>query len=348
MTARFRCVRTWLAACACFTALSCTPAAPSIRTVTGLAQGTTYSLQWTGGSSEPEIAAAAALELERIDALLSNYRPDSTLERFNAMQSTEPIELPGELVALLELAKRIHGSSDGCFDPTVRPLVHAWGFDGDDPAVPAEGVIEAARATVGLDKLELLDATHVRKTVPGLAIDMASIGQGYTAGRLAALLEQHGSSAYLAEIGGEIVARGAKPGGETWHIGIENPVDGSGGAPALRMPPQSSTAVITSGSYRHYFEADGRRFGHIIDPRSGWPVEHSLLSVTVVGEEAAAAAAWGTALLCLGPIAGSEAADREDVAALLWVASATGSAALEQSRAFTLRWQDLLDAPAAR
>ena len=349
MKTRLRRMRASTAACAVAAVVACTSSSgPSLRTVAGVAQGTTYSLQWTGGATEPEIAAAAEQELARIDALLSNYRPDSTLERFNAADSTEPIELPSELVALLELAKRVHGASDGCFDPTVRPLVHAWGFDGDSPTVPAPAVIDAARAVVGLDKLELTDATHARKTVPGLQLDMASIGQGYTAGRLADLLERSGSTAYLAEIGGEVVARGLKPDGSAWRIGIENPVPGAGAGPALRLPPAARTAVVTSGSYRHYFEADGRRFGHILDARTGWPVEHALVSVAVVGNDAATAGAWGTALLCLGPGAAAVTAEREGVAALFWVAHDAGAPALEESAAFTAEWRQLLEGPRSR
>jgi thiamine biosynthesis lipoprotein len=201
---------------------------------------------------------------------------------------------------------------------------------------------------VGLDKLELVDATHARKTVSTLALDMASIGQGYSAGRLADLLERRGSAAYLVEIGGEVVARGSKPDGSAWRIGIENPVEGAGAGPALRMPPAARTAVITSGSYRQYLEADGRRFGHIVDPRSGWPVEHALVSVTVVGDDAAAAAAWGTALLCLGPGAAAATAERESLAALLWIAPVGEAPTLEQTRAFASRWQELLDVPRQR
>jgi len=331
-------------------AAACTPSTtPSLHAISGVAQGTTYSLQWAGGASEREVAAAAEEELARIDQLLSNYRADSTLEQFNAALSTDPIELPSELVALLELAKRIHGASEGCFDPTVRPLVRAWGFDGDSPAVPTAAAIDAARALVGLDKLEIVDATHARKTVARLEIDMASIGQGYSAGRLGELLERSGSTAYLAEIGGEVVARGSKPDGSAWRVGIENPIAGAGPGPgpALRMPPAARTAVITSGSYRHYLEADGRRFGHIIDPRSGWPVEHSLVSVTVVGPDAATAAGWATALLCLGPRAAAVTAEREGLAALLWTAH-DAEATLEQSRAFASEWRELLDAPRSR
>jgi thiamine biosynthesis lipoprotein len=313
-----------------------------------VAQGTTYSLQWTGGAAEGEVAAAAELELERIDALLSSYRSDSTLERFNATQSTAPLQLPAELVSLLELAKRVNEASSGCFDPTVRPLVRAWGFDGDAPAVPPQAVIDAARAVVGLDKLELLDATHVRKEFASLEIDMSSIGQGYTAGQLAAVLERHGSVSYLAEIGGEVVARGSKPGGIPWRVGIESPSDDAGAVPALRMPVERRTAVITSGSYRHYFEAEGRHFGHILDPRTGWPVEHALSSVTVVGEDPAAAAAWGTALLCLGPRDASLTAEREGIAALLWIQAESAAPTLLQSGVFRAEWSERLDVPEGR
>lgn len=334
-------VRLWIAAFACVAVSACSsPPAPELRAVSGEAQGTTYSLQWWGGAGEAEVAAAAADELERIDALLSNYRPDSTLEQLNAARSTGPLEVPAELVSLLALAKRIHAASGGCFDPTVRPLVRVWGFDRDEPAVPAEAAIDAVRETVGLDKLELLDATHVRKGRAELAIDMASIGQGYTAGQLGALLARYGSSGYLAEIGGEIVAHGQKPDGSAWRIGVENPLGGEPG-PALRMPEKLTTVVITSGSYRQYFEADGRRFGHIIDPRSGWPVTHDLLSVTVVGTDAASAAAWATALLCLGPGEGASIAERENIAALLWVAD-DDRAVLERTPALP---EELLEGP---
>jgi thiamine biosynthesis lipoprotein len=177
---------------------------------------------------------------------------------------------------------------------------------------------------------------------------MASIGQGYTAGRLADLLELQGSTAYLAEIGGEIAARGTKLDGTPWRIGLENPVDDAPAGPTLRIPPEPRTAVVTSGSYRHYLDADGRRFGHIIDPRSGQPVDHALLSVTVVGPDAATAAAWGTALLCLGPAAGAAAAEREGLAALFWVGREAAPAILELSRAFQAKWGPMLDDGAAR
>jgi thiamine biosynthesis lipoprotein len=320
--------------------VGCTPSTPALRSVSGTAQGTTYSLQWVGGADEATVASAAELELERLDALLSNYRGDSVLERVNAARTVEPIEVPAELVMLLELARDVHAASDGCFDPTVRPLVHAWGFDGDAPSIPPDATLADARARVGFDKLSIVDATHLRKAVPGLEIDMSSIGQGYTAERLASLLEAHGSSAYLAEIGGEIVARGAKPDGARWRVGVENPTGSDVAGPTLRIPNGARAAVITSGSYRHYLTAGGRRLGHVFDPRSGQPVDHSLLSATVVGHDGARAAAWATSLLCLGPADAATVAERNGVAALLWMAGAPAPA---PTSALDGEWTALLD-----
>ncbi len=321
---------------------ACAPDRPPLHSAAGLAQGTTYSLQWSGGPADvDEVARAASTELDRLDALLSNYRTDSTIELFNATHSVEPLELPAELVTLLKLAKEIHTASNGCFDPTVLPLVHLWGFDGDTPSVPDSSAVTQALTGVGLDNLEILDTEHVRKRVPELAIDMASIGQGYSAERLGRVLEHYGIDHYLAEIGGEIFARGTKPGQQAWRVGVESPVGGAGRA--LRLPPEPGTAVMTSGTYRHYFEAEGRRYSHIIDPRTGAPVDHSLLEVTVIAHDGAQAGAWGTALLCLGPEAAARVADHEGVAALFAIRTGADSVEQRRSPAVAADWPGLMD-----
>lgn len=322
----------------------CSSPAAELRSVTGLAQGTTYSLQWVDGGSESDVAIAADIELARIDAVLSNYRPDSEIERFNALRTTESVEVSGELVALLAVAKAVHAASAGCFDPTVRPLVRAWGFDTDTPAVPTNEELQAARAAVGLDRLSLDDEAHARKTDPKLEIDMASIGQGYAAERLAALIEQHGSTSYLAEIGGEIVARGTKPDTSRWRVGVENPLDEGQPGATLEIPPDRQTSVITSGTYRHFFEGESRRFGHVIDPRTGAPIDHDLLSVTVIGTAGSRTAAWATALLCLGPEQAVATAEREGLAAMLWVVHPDGSGSRRETSALTTgEWRGVLD-----
>jgi thiamine biosynthesis lipoprotein len=269
--------------------------------------------------------------------LLSNYRPDSALERFNANRSTEPQELPSELVSLFELALDIHDRSAGCFDPSVRPLVRLWGFDGDEPHVPSGDEITATLARVGLEKLEIVDKEHVRKARGDLEIDMASIGQGYTVGRISEVVEAFGLRNYLFEIGGELAGRGTRPDGKNWRVGIENPDKEDVPLRALSLPADRLTAVITSGSYRHNFTDNGQVYGHILDPRTGRSVEHDLVSVTVTGSVAARTAAWGTALLCLGPKPASETAERERVAAVFILKTPSGFD-VRQSSAFDAAW----------
>ena len=292
----------------------------ALEALTGVAQGTTYTVQWrrNARADRDAVASAVTAELDRIDALLSNYRPDSVLERFNRTRTSDVQALPKELVGLLRLARDIHAASLGCFDPTVLPLVRLWGFDGDAPHVPPAPEVAATLERVGFDKLRLIDSEHVQKTVPGLEIDMSSIGQGYAVERLGEVLEHLGIRDYLVEIGGEIVASGEKPNGEGWKIGIEEPLkDREVVAESLHVPRGSKTAVVTSGTYRHYFQDHGRMFSHIIDPHTGEPVRHGPLAVTVVHASATLAAAWGTALTCLGPDSGATVAEQHGIAAII-------------------------------
>jgi thiamine biosynthesis lipoprotein len=312
---------------------------PGIEALSGFAQGTTYTLQWWSESDvdTAELDHALTLELERLDALLSNYRADSVLERFNAADDTSAEPVPAELVSLLRLASEVHRASSGCFDPTVRPLVHLWGFDGDRPHVPTDVEIADARDRVGFDALEIVDDEHIRKSSAGIQLDMSSIGQGYTVGRLAAIAERFGLNNYLAEIGGELVGRGLRPDGTPWRVGIERPDTPGRVLRALPLPTDRATAVITSGSYRHYFEDHGSVYGHVIDPRTGRPVQHALASVTVTGNDPAVAAAWATALLCLGEDDAAATAEREALSAALVVRADEGFE-LRPSAAFAHAW----------
>jgi thiamine biosynthesis lipoprotein len=166
---------------------------------------------------------------------------------------------------------------------------------------------------------------------------MASIGQGYTVGRISDVVERLGLRNYLFEIGGELAGRGTRPDGKGWRVGIENPDKVDGPLRALSLPADRLTVVLTSGSYRHNFAEHDRVYGHILDPRTGRSVEHDLVSVTVTGALAARTAAWGTALLCLGPAQAFETADREQVAALFILKSPAGFE-VRQSKSFGDAW----------
>ena len=323
----------WLAACS--------GRRHEIQMIDGLAQGTTYTAPVVDRRPSRRRALTRAIthELDRIDALLSNYRADSVLERFNATRSVEAQALPSELITLFELAADIHRRSEGCFDPSVRPLVRLWGFDGDEPHVPAADEIAATLARVGFDKLELVDREHVRKARADLEIDMASIGQGLyrrahqRGGRRAARATQLSRSRSAAS------SPDAEHGrtGKSWRVGIENPDKVDAPLRALSLPADRLTAVITSGSYRHYFTESDRVYGHILDPRTGRSVEHDLVSVTVTGATAARTAAWGTALLCLGPAQAFDTADREQIAAIFILKTPAGFE-VRQSKAFGDSW----------
>lgn len=345
---RIRPVRALLLVAIVLALASCTRPR-TLQTITGLAQGTTYTLQWRSEDrvDARAVTAAVSAELERLDALLSNYRSDSALELFNATRSVEPQALPPELVTLFELAADVHRRSEGCFDPSVRPLVRLWGFDGDEPHVPAADEIAATLERVGFDKLEIVDQGHVRKAQADLEIDMASIGQGYTVGRISEVVEALGLRNYLFEIGGEIAGRGTRPDGKSWRVGVENPDKVDAPLRALSLPADRLTAVITSGSYRHNFTERDRVYGHILDPRTGRSVEHDLVSVTVTGAVAARTAAWGTALLCLGPAQAFDTADREQIAAVFILKTPAGFE-VRQSKAFGAAWGDAGDSGPAR
>ena len=259
-------------------------AARVLQTITGLAQGTTYTLQWWSEErvDTRALTAAVTAELERLDALLSNYRADSVLERFNATRINRAARACRPSSCPVFRARGGHPSPQrGLFRPERSALVRLWGFDGDDPHVPGDAEIASTLARVGLDKLEIVDNGHVRKARGDLEIDMASIGQGYTVGRISELVEALGLRDYLFEIGGELAGRGTRPDGKSWRVGIESPDKVDAPVRALSLPADRLTAVITSGSYRHNFTDHDRVYGHILDPRTGRSVDHDLVSVTV-------------------------------------------------------------------
>jgi FAD:protein FMN transferase len=327
-------------------ACSRAPREPQIESISNVAQGTTYTIKWwtTIDVDGRALADAAEAELDRIDGLLSNFRPDSVIESFNTSRTVAIQELPEELVSLLEVAASVHRASAGCFDPTVRPLVRLWGFDSPTPQVPDRVAVERTAERVGFDKLEILDSRHVRKTTPDLEIDLASIGQAYSAGRLAALAEGFGLTNYVVEIGGELVARGTRPDRQPWRIGIEQPLRGRGPIERVIAMPAERTAVTTSGTYRQYFEAAGRIYSHILDPKTGQPVDHDLVSVTIIDSDPMLAGAWATALVCLGPERAALTADRETVAALMFV-RAGDSTEERRSAALEAEFGTVLESP---
>ncbi|MDD5580317.1 MAG: FAD:protein FMN transferase [Methylobacter sp.] len=290
-----------------------------VQKIGGFAQGTTYHVSfWLDPATDTKaVKQAVDAEFSRLDQQLSNYRKDSVIEQFNAKSSTESQSVGEEVVALVEQARLVSQASGGCYDLTTKPLFGLWGFRGDKLTPPDEAALQATLKQVGFAQIEVVDATHLRKQIPALEVDLSSIAQGYSVKRIAALLEKQGIENYLVEIGGELQTRGKKPGDLPWRVALEKPLSGERTMQKVITIKQTEPlAVMTSGTYRHFFDLNGKRYSHILDARTGKPVDHETVSVTVLHADPTQADAWSTALLCLGREAGIEAANKAGIAAL--------------------------------
>ena len=304
--------RTSAVFCICAIGFGCTPADP-IKKFSGPAQGATYNISYWSeqpidqGALQQQITA----ELERIDLAMSNYRPDSTIEKFNQQQSTAPIEVGTELVQLVAQARFVSSQSQGCYDLTVKPLFDLWGFKADQFHQPTPEQLQQTMQSVGMAKIQEAGASMLAKQLPELRIDVSSIAQGWTVDQLAKIVEQAGVQNYLIEVGGELIVRGKKPQQQPWRVAIEKPLPGAQTLQkVITVQQDEPLAVMTSGTYRHYFDADGVRYSHVLDARSGAPVKHQTVSTTVLIEDPTLGDAWSTALHCLGSKDGKPVADR--------------------------------------
>lgn len=292
---------------------------PSVQKLEGSAQGTTYHISyWSELSMDgKDIETTIKNELDTIDRTLSNYRPDSIIEKFNSNENTDSQEVGNEIVSLVRIAQTVHQATQGCFDLTIKPLFELWGFRGDELTIPNDTAILKTLSQTGMGKLEVVDETHLRKRQANLKVDLSSIAQGYSVGKISRALEQKGIKNYLVEIGGELKTLGHKPDLQAWRIAVERPLPGEQVMQKIiTMPKESPMAVMTSGTYRHYFDHEGKRYSHILDARTGRPVTHNLVSITIIHEDPTIADAWDTALLCLGQKEGMKVANAEKIPAL--------------------------------
>jgi len=290
-----------------------------IEKLEGAAQGTTYHISYWSQkpTNSAEIKSSIENEFAAIDKTLSNYRKDSDIETFNQTENTDSHPVDAEIVSLVRIAKTVYEASQGCYDLTVKPLFDLWGFKGDTLTIPSDVAIHENLSNVGMDKLEIFDDNHLRKKLPMIKVDLGSIAQGYSVERISKLLEQKGVQQYMVEIGGELKTQGVKPDGTAWRIALERPLPGQKVMhKIITMPKEQPLAVMTSGTYRHYFDDHGKRYSHILDARNGRPVIHNLVSVTVLNSNPTLADAWSTALLCLGQQDGLKAANTANIAAL--------------------------------
>ena len=299
---------------------ACTDPPSQVVELSGRTMGTRYSIKLAHSPGPGQLAPLQQRIDDRLDAInrmMSTYREDSDLMRFNRTSSTTWQDAPAALVDLVERALRISESSDGMYDITVGPLVNLWGFGnaGDRNTPPSAGQIAELLPTVGYQHLQTRRAPPaLRKTVAGLQADLSSIAKGWAVDEIAALLDAEGFTGYLVEIGGEVFARGGKRNGDPWRIAIERPSFTE--RSIQRVVALHDLAMATSGDYRNFFPAGGKRYSHTIDPRSGMAIAHGLASVTVFARNCAEADGWATALMALGDEQGPATAERLGIQAL--------------------------------
>ncbi|RYD15215.1 MAG: FAD:protein FMN transferase [Lysobacteraceae bacterium] len=316
-------------------------AAPSPRTLRGETMGTTWSatLLAPARADIAVIQRGIQAELDRVVAQMSTYERDSDLVRFNQATAGSWQVLPPGFFTVLEQALALAADSGGAYDPTVAPLVDLWGFGAGSRShrIPGEAEIEAARARVGWRRIELDARTRSVRQPGGVSIDLSSIAKGFATDEVGRHLESSGIRDYLVEVGGELRARGLRADGQPWHVAIERPDAAAGAVETAdqveRVLLLRDRSIATSGDYRHAFEHEGTRYTHHIDPRSGWPVQHHIASVSTLARDALDADAIGTVVMVLGPDAGLAWAERRGLAVRIVVRDGDGFAE-RMTRAF--------------
>ena len=306
---------------------------------TGPTMGTTYIVKVVptddySDALNTELAHRISDALENVNALMSTYQPDSELSRFNASRSLEPFSISKETAEVFACAQAVSRATNGALDVTIGPLVNAWGFGPEvRSGVPGDAEIDALRKRVGYEKLVLdLDNNTIRKTIPDLYCDLSAVAKGYAVDRVAELLEAMGLD-YFVEVGGEVRARGVDDAGRPlWTAGIEQPIPDR--RVVYRVVPMAEGALATSGGYRNFYEENGERISHTIDPRTGRPVRHPPGSVSVLDARCAVADAYATALVVLGPEAGYALAVELDLPALFLTVDEHGTIQERMTPAF--------------
>ena len=261
--------------------------------IVGQTMGTTYNIKYQDGQQRDLKSSVDSL-LEVFNQSVNHYLPDSEITRFN-QQDTLHFDLP-YFYPVLKRSDEIVQATDGAFDPTVAPLVNAWGFGPEDQRLPDGNTIDSLLQLVGFDKIEYT-TEYVAKTIPDVSLNFSAIAKGAGVDVVGAFLREQGVGNFMVEIGGEVVCRGVNDKGETWKIGIDDPNQVGNMSAAVTLDNQ---AIATSGNYRNYYEVDGKRYAHTIDPKTGQQVTHSVLSVLVIADDCMTADGYATAFMVLG------------------------------------------------
>ncbi len=313
--------------------------------------GTRYNVSVVGGTEENAARLQKLVDerLAEVNRQMSTYDPDSELSRFNASGPDGWFAVSAETASVVESALELAEASHGAYDPTVGPLVNVWGFgpDKDRTEPPTDDEIAAAKQRVGYQAVQTrAQPPALRKTKPGVYVDLSSIAKGHGVDAVGEVLQSEGIDAYMVEIGGEVRAQGVKPGGKPWRIGVQQ-ASADPQRPLQEVIELRDKSLATSGDYYNYFEVGGVRYSHTIDPQTGRPVTHNLVTTTVLADTCRKADGLATTLLVLGPQSGYDWAVEHGVAALLVSRGADGQLVDRSTPAWDGFFADSQPAPEA-
>ncbi|RKD85980.1 FAD:protein FMN transferase [Mangrovibacterium diazotrophicum] len=280
----------------CVTLASCSKKVDYIHNE-GQIFGTTYHITYLNPKGE-DLHDGIKQTMDELNQSLSTYDPNSVISKVN---SNQPVELDSFFTTVFKKAEKVSAITDGAFDITVAPMVNVWGFGFKNKENVTTELVDSLKQLVGYEKVKLVDGQIVKQH-PGTMLDCSAIAKGYGVDVVAAYIRNQGCKNYMVEIGGEVDAFGVNPKGKPWSIGISKPDEDSffKEQQLQAIVNLKDKALATSGNYRNFYVEGGKKYAHTIDPHTGYPVQHSLLSTTVLADSCMTADAFATAFMVLG------------------------------------------------
>jgi thiamine biosynthesis lipoprotein len=273
-------------------------------TIQGRTMGTFYTVKLVSSQKQSMDLRQKQIDtrLAQVNAGLSMYDPDSDLSRFNQTEPGRSFRLSHDFARVMDTARTVFTLTDGAWDGTVKPLVDLWGFGTRQPtdSLPEPGAITAAVALTGFHHL-VFENNHVKKTKSGITLDLGSIAKGYGVDAIAGILTRAGIDNFLVEIGGELYGSGKNRHKKPWSVGITHPLKTGADAGFYKVVNLENRAIATSGDYRNFFKFGGKTYSHIIDPKTGYPVDNQVVSASVIACTCTFADALATAFMVMAP-----------------------------------------------
>ena len=301
---------------------------------TGETMGTTYHIKIITGffKDTKDLKDRIEIKLKEINNSMSTFRRDSEISKFNSLtRPGEKFYVSNDFFYVVAVAKKLYTLTDGAWDGTIKPLVDLWGFGGSNSKtrIPSEKEIQNAMSNVGFNHIEISANRYLVKRKGSITLDLASIAKGFAVDQIAALIRKDGVKDFLVEIGGEGFASGFRKDGKHWKIGINRPHKDAPIDQVYKILTIQNKAFATSGDYRNFFEQKGKRFSHILDPRSGFPVANGVVSVSVLTDTCTFADGLATAVMVLGPEKGLELVNGLDNTECLIIVEKSGGTLID-------------------